>query len=71
MDISNKVRTPIKGKRQRLRIALKAAGVTDKYETAHMRSRALEGDYILVMSRTIEKLPFTEFEGHPVRLARK
>ena len=58
----NKIHTPIKGLRVRLRMALKAAGITQKFKTTHNRAKVL-----VVSSSSIISLPFTEFEGYPVQ----
>lgn len=58
----DRVRTPVSGLRQRLRVALKAAGVTAKFRTDHTRKNVL-----LVMSKVAITLPFTAFEGYEVR----
>ena len=57
----DRVRTPVKGLRQRLRVALKAAGVTQKFRTDHLRK-----DVLVVMSKKRIKLPFDVFEGMPL-----
>lgn len=66
-----RVRTPVKGLRQRLRVALKAAGVTQKFRTDHGRNfegrfPGKGGDFLIVLSKEYFKLPFGTFDGLPV-----
>jgi len=61
----DRVRTPVKGLRQRLRVAVRAAGVMEKFRTDHTRKNLL-----LIMSKEAISLPFTTFEGHEVRVVR-
>lgn len=59
----DRVRDPIRGLRQRLRVALRDAGVTAKFRTDHLRT----GD-LIVMVREPFKLPFSQFEGRTVKI---
>lgn len=66
-----RVRTPVKGLRQRLRIALRAAGVQQKFRTDHGRSfegrfYGKAGGFLIVMSKEYIKLPFETFDEFPV-----
>lgn len=61
-DRSSRVRDPVKGLRQRLRIALKAAGVTAKFRTDHLRD-----DSLIVKSTEFLGQPLASFEGHHIR----
>lgn len=64
------VRKPVKGLRCKLRTALRAAGFAEKFTTVHMRSP----DSLLVIVKgegEVPTLPFNQFEGRPVRVARK
>lgn len=58
----DRVRTPVKGLRQRLRIALKSAGVTAKFRTDHLRD-----DSLIVKSTEFLGQPLASFEGHHIR----
>lgn len=58
----DRVRTPVSGLRQKLRVALKSSGVTAKFRTDHTRRGEL-----MVLSKKAIKLPFDAFEGLPVR----
>lgn len=63
-----RVRTPVKGLRQRLRVALRAAGVRGRFRTDHMRrheSHHICGS-LLVLSKKHIVLPFHTFEGYLV-----
>lgn len=63
----NRVRKPSKGLRQRLRIALRDAGVKGKFRTDHGRHfEGRLGQFLVVMSTIDIKLPFTRFEEKPV-----
>jgi hypothetical protein len=64
----SRVRTPVKGLRQRLRIALRAAGVTAKFRTDHVRRHEphLTNGSLIVMSKEAIALPFHTFEGYTV-----
>lgn len=62
---SDRVRSPVKGLRQRLRIALKAAGVTSKFRTDHLRDGSL-----IVKSVDAIVLPFKTFEGLSVHFSK-
>lgn len=61
----DRVRTPVRGLRQRLLVALRAKGVTARFRTDHLRRGGL-----VVMSSVELQLPFTTFEGLPVRWVR-
>ena len=58
-----RARTPIRGLRTKLRIALKQSGINDKFRTDHLRNNTL-----VVISKNDIKLPFTEFEGYVVKV---
>lgn len=58
----DRIRTPIKGLRAKLRIALKANGVTAKFRTDHLRNGTL-----LVISKEDIILPFDEFNGYKLK----
>ena len=70
-DISgreNRVRTPVKGLRAKLRTALIKAGFTGKFRTDHHRNGTL---YVICDSITNVSLPIDTFENHPVRIMRR
>lgn len=62
-EVETRARKPIKGLRVKLRTALRAAGVKDKFRTDLLRSGVLA-----VISKAKITLPFEEFEGHKVKL---
>lgn len=59
----DRARDPVRGLRQRLRVALRAAGVTAKFRTDHLRT----GD-LVVMAHEPLTLPFSQFEGRTVKI---
>ena len=66
-----RIREPVKGLRQRLRIALKAAGITQKFRTDHGRNfegrfPGKGGDFLIVIAAEHFRLPFDTFEDRPV-----
>jgi hypothetical protein len=63
LDIERRARNPTKGLRLRFRTALRMAGVTGKFRTDEHR----DGSLIVLGRDTHIELPFSEFEGHPVR----
>lgn len=64
-----RIRTPVKGLRQRLRVALRTAGVTAKFRTDHGRSfMGYGGPFLIVMTKEYFKIPIDKFEGMPVVL---
>ena len=72
--VEDRVRTPVRGLRQRLRIALRAAGFKSKFRTDHLRHSPeahIQGDALVVMVEKYEQLPFHEFEGRLVWLHTK
>lgn len=62
----DRVRTPVKGLRTRLRTALRAAGYEGKFRTDHLRN----GTLVVIMKEPVP-LPFTTFDDHEVKLMRK
>lgn len=62
----DRVRTPVSGLRQRLRISLKMAGVTAKFRTDHLRDGLL-----VVMSDKHIELLFSSFDGRHLRFIKK
>lgn len=62
-SIERRARNPTKGLRLRLRTALRAAGVTGKFRTDERRG----GSLVVLGHNELITLPFTEFEGYPVR----
>jgi len=64
----DRIRTPVKGLRQRLRVALRKAGVHGKFRTDHGRTfEGRLGQFLIVMSRDPNfKLPFHTFDDMPV-----
>lgn len=77
--IYTKVRTPVAGLRQRLRIAIRGTGFKGKFTTTHLRNIADypcgKNDYLLVTIKgdTLPKERVDMFEDRPVqyRLYRK
>jgi hypothetical protein len=64
-----RIRKPVKGLRQRLRVALRASGVTAKFRTDHGRRFMGYGkDFLIVITKAYFKLPFESFDGKPVVL---
>lgn len=64
-----RIRKPVKGLRQRLRVALRAAGVTAKFRTDHGRKFMGYGkDFLIVIAKVNIRLPFQSFDGRPVVL---
>lgn len=61
-----RARTPIPGLRQRLRVALRAAGVTGKFSTDLVRNNSL----IVRREDIWNEQPIQEFEGRIVIYAR-
>ena len=64
-SIENRARTPVKGLRQKLRVALKGSGVTVKFRTELLRDGSLA-------VKSVEPItpPFTSFDGHHLRFLR-
>lgn len=76
-SFEDRVRQPVRGLRQRLRVALRAAGFMAKFRTDHARNgtllvmiRAQQGPDGVLVPGPVMPLPLCEFEGHPVKLAR-
>jgi len=63
-------RTPSRGLRQRLRIALRRMGFIGKFKTVHLRRDAGHNQpCLVVIARSGQtNLPFTEFDGLNVHL---
>jgi hypothetical protein len=64
------VRTPVRGIRQRLRIALRKEGFIGKFETAHLRRDAgINKPCLIVIAKSGQtQLPLFDFEGMNVYL---
>lgn len=67
-----RVRDPVKGLRQRLRVALRQAGVVGKFRTDHLRKNrhwdAPGGELLVITKDPSVHVPFSTFEGLPVSL---
>ena len=61
LSLPSKIRTPIKGFRQKIRTALRSAGVTVKFGTDIMRN-----GNIAIISKEKFDLPFEEYEGRKI-----
>lgn len=61
-SVEDRVRTPVKGLRVKLRTALRAAGVVGKFRTDHLRSHG-QGETLVVLSNPMMVLPFDTFQG--------
>ena len=61
----DRVRTPVSGIRQRLRIALRRLGFQGKFETAHLRrDGGRDQPCLVVVAKSGQtELPLSEFDG--------
>lgn len=66
LGLDNRAHTPTKGIRVRLRTAIKAAGITQKFRTDEKRDLTL-----VVISKENLFLPFHSFEGRNVRFVHR
>jgi len=62
-SIERRARTPTKGLRCKLRMAIKRSGITAKFSTDELRNGTL-----LVKSKELIRIPFSHFEGRKVNL---
>lgn len=65
-SVTSKIRTPIKGLRQKLRNAVRTAGITEKFSTEVLR----DGRIAVISEKNIV-IPFQEFEGRKVVFVKK
>lgn len=65
-SITSKIRTPIKGLRQKLRNAVRSAGIIEKFATEVLRDGRMA-----VISEKEFTIPFQEFEGRKVIFIKK
>jgi len=63
LNFDSRARTPVKGLRARLRTALRAAGIVEKFRTDLHRN----GTLYIISKHTIQ-LPFDTFEEYPLKL---
>jgi len=66
----DRIRTPVSGIRQRLRIALRHLGFPGKFKTVHLRrDGGLNQSCLIVIAKSGQtELPMTEFEGMNIYL---
>jgi hypothetical protein len=65
---NDKIRVPVSGVRQRLRMALRRLGFPGKFGTVHLRrDGGLDQPCLIVVAKSGQtELPLSEFDGLPV-----
>lgn len=67
-EVEDRMRTPIKGVRLRLRTEIRRLGIKDKFRTDILRPHAGDkGPILAIISKHEFPIPITEFEGMPIR----